>query len=764
MDYEQIEVKDGVRFSWNVWPIARLEANKLVVPISCLYTPLKELSTPVLPYEPVICKFSPCRGILNPFSQVDLNNKSWNCPICLGRNQLPTAYHGMTINHLPAELTAEYTTVEYKLARAPANPPIFIFLVDTTIEEEELIAMRESLLVTLGSLPPRSMVGLVTFGTMVQVHELGFVDIPKSYVFRGSKDYTQQQIQEMLGLIPSAGASARASAAHLSPSQASAHRFILPAEMCALNLGQIFEQLQRDPWPVDADKRPLRATGAAISIIVSLLETLYPQSAARLMLFVGGPCTVGPGMVVGPELKDPIRSHHDIDADRAKYYKKACNFYETLAKRSATNGYSVDILTGCLDQVGMAEMKSLSNFTGGNMILAESFATNMFKQSCQRIFLKDANGNLQMAFNATFDVQVSKELRICGLIGPAISMEKRNASCSDTEIGLGSTHLWKMCMLTPRTTQALYFEIVGTGPASPNSQAVVQFSTQYQHASGELRLRVTTVARSLVDSPNEFISAGFDQEAAAVLIGRIAVYKAEVDDSPDVMRWLDRLLIRLCQRYGDYRKDDPSSFRLSDQFSLYPQFMFHLRRSQFLHLFNNSPDESAFYRHVMNRENINNSLIMIQPTLTCYSLDQPPHPVLLDSASVRPDAILLLDSFFHIVIFHGEHIAAWRDQRLHEQPQYQALGQLLSVPHDDAKELLSDRYPIPMYVCCDQHGSQSRFLISKLNPSTTHVHSYAGQTSGQTPTQGQPIFTDDVSLQVFVDHLKKLVCSATSAQ
>ena len=43
-----------------------------------------------------------------------------------------------------------------------------------------------------------------------------------------------------------------------------------------------------------------------------------------------------------------------------------------------------------------------------------------------------------------------------------------------------------------------------------------------------------------------------------------------------------RMLIRLCQKFGEYNKDDPNSFRLPDNFTLYPQFMFHLRRSQFL--------------------------------------------------------------------------------------------------------------------------------------------------------------------------------------
>jgi len=39
---EQQESRDGVRFSWNVWPSSKLEATRLVVPLGCLFTPLKE--------------------------------------------------------------------------------------------------------------------------------------------------------------------------------------------------------------------------------------------------------------------------------------------------------------------------------------------------------------------------------------------------------------------------------------------------------------------------------------------------------------------------------------------------------------------------------------------------------------------------------------------------------------------------------------------------------------------------------------------------
>lgn len=100
-------------------------------------------------------------------------------------------------------------------------------------------------------------------------------------------------------------------------------RFLLPVSQCEFQLTNALEQLQKDPWPVANDKRALRCTGVALSVAAGLLETSFVNMGGRIMLFSGGPATEGPGMVVGPELREPIRSHHDIDRDNIKYYKKA---------------------------------------------------------------------------------------------------------------------------------------------------------------------------------------------------------------------------------------------------------------------------------------------------------------------------------------------------------------------------------------------------------------------------------------------------------
>ena len=102
-----------------------------------------------------------------------------------------------------------------------------------------------------------------------------------------------------------------------------ASRFLLPVQQCEFQLTKALEQLQKDPWPVAGDRRSLRCTGVALSVAVGLLESSFQNAGGRIMLFAGGPATEGPGMVVGPELREPIRSHHDIDRDNIKYYKKA---------------------------------------------------------------------------------------------------------------------------------------------------------------------------------------------------------------------------------------------------------------------------------------------------------------------------------------------------------------------------------------------------------------------------------------------------------
>jgi len=597
---------------------------------------------------------------------------------------------------------------------------------------------------SLSLLPENAMVGLITFGSTVQVHELSFQACPKAYVFNGTKDIPANRIQQLLGFGKQSGQQA-----------VSSSRFILPLSNCEEMLESILEDLQPDPQNIKSDERHGRCTGVALSVAIGLMENSFPNSAGRIMLFVGGPCTKGPGLVVSNSLKEFIRAHHDISSGNAKHLSKAKKYYTELAARTAKNGHAVDIFGCSLDQVGLLEMSPLVRATGGVVVLADGFNTEMFLDSFTKLFEKDVHGNLSMAFNAGFEIHVTKELKICGAIGQCASMGKKGPSVSESVVGVGGTSAWRICALDPSSTLAVYFEVANqsSNPIPKGQKGCIQFQTHYQNSAGQRVLRVTTVSHNWAD-PNVgrvALTSGFDQEAAAVLMARFATYKAETmgTDYRDLLRWLDRSLIRFCSNFADYRKGEPSTFHLDGTFTLYPQFMFHLRRSDLLQVFNNSPDETCFKRLCGSRQTVANCLMMIQPTLEAYTLNQEPFPVLLSSASISSDRILVLDTFFHVVVWCGDKIADWRINDYHNQPGYEHVKALLEAPNEYIEQLKKERFPQPRFIKADEGKSQARFLTARVDPTITHKSSFGSKGD-------EAIATEDAPLEVFMSHLTKL--------
>lgn len=382
------------------------------------------------------------------------------------------------------------------------------------------------------------------------------------------------------------------------------------------------------------------------------------------------------------------------------------------------------------------------------MLLGEFFDSDQFKKCLRHIFSRNEEGNLKMYCAATIEIVTTKDVKICGALGPCISLRKKNDLVSDSEVGEAGTCMWKLGSITNKSCIAFFFQVADEQRDRTGSAFLIQFITRYRHGNMGVRKRVTTAARRWVSKNSPEIAAGFDQETATSVMARLAIHRAETCFARDVIRWLDDTLIRFASKFGDYVQEDSSSFRLAANFSLYPQFMFYLRRSQFIDVFNSTPDETAFFRLMLNREGVTDSLVMIQPTLMQYSFDGPPVPVLLDIRSVNPDVILLFDSYFHIVIHYGSKIAQWRKLGYDRDPNHENLRKLLEAPELDAVQVMAGRVPPPKLIKCDQYSGQARFLLAKLNPSVTQESKY---------TDGSDIvFTDDLSLQVFIDHLQSL--------
>lgn len=318
----------GVRSAWSLWPSSRTEAASLEVSLGLVYTPFRE-EVPCVGYEPIRSRQG--GSVISPLCHVDYRAKFWVDQFSGCRNPFPPAYcQHLTEQNKPVELMTN--VLEYTLTSVKVAPSVVhILVVDINIYPEELEALRDVLQGLIALLPPDTIIGLITYGTVVNVHELGFNQCVKTHVFRGTKVVAQkdlfQHVRADTGPVPRlAGAKAPGVPAS---NLETAHRFVARLGDCENVLNLILAGLQKDSWPLTTDNRASRCTGAALSAAVSMMEIAGHERGGRIHLFAGGVCTIGPGQIVGSNMSESIRQHQDLqkETQQAKYFKSATKFY-----------------------------------------------------------------------------------------------------------------------------------------------------------------------------------------------------------------------------------------------------------------------------------------------------------------------------------------------------------------------------------------------------------------------------------------------------
>eukprot|EP00758_Cryptobia_borreli_P014493 Tbor_TRINITY_DN5925_c1_g5::TRINITY_DN5925_c1_g5_i1::g.19035::m.19035/K14006/SEC23; protein transport protein SEC23 len=723
------------RWSWNMYPSNRIDGTRMIVPLGCLYTPIASRACEV-PYKPLKCV---CGGILNPYCQVDYRSKTWECAMCCTRNAFSSQYASITEHQKPTELYDQYTTIEYCQPVIGRNPPTFVFVLDSCVDtESEIQGMKEFVLKTLQKIPEKARVCLITFGAAVQIHEInGMTEYQRSIVLRGNAEITPEHIKGQVK--------------HMD-------RYVVDfseAEFCITN---IIDDFQVDAWPAAQGHRPLRATGAAISAAASILSVVSPHSGSLILTFLSGVCTEGPGKTVGTHKRDIIRHQADIrdKTPAAAFWDESCAFYDKIMRQMVHHGHSLNVFVAALDQVGLAEMKPCIQSSGGIVLSAELWRDKRLEESMNFFFRhKEGTNVMNVGLNATIDVITSPTLKVAGVIGQCVGTGKKSPCVSEVDIGIGGTCQWTASLVDSTSTFAIYFETATPGPnivvRKGDPYRYAQFVTTFE-SGDETRIRVTTVKHMAQEKTN-FVELmdHFDQLASTVLIARMAVFKTETIPLFDVLRWLDRTVIRLVSRFGSYKKDQPQDLSLPRTFSLFPAFMYHLRRSACLQIFNSSPDETTIIRLLLSKAPCDDGVLMVQPALYSYSMDSPPKAVPLDSNAINPNGMLLMDTFYDVLVYRGDTIQAWKEQGYDQDPNYAHFAEFLKIPSEHGKALVEKRYPTPRYFEVHKKDGNSRILLNRLNPSRTH------NTEGERgPATGELILTDDVSLGVFIDQLKKL--------
>lgn len=719
-------------------------------------------------------------------SGFDFERREWSCCFCESRNPLP---QGSSAADLSAEARSGVSTVEYELPTETA-PATIVFCLDASVAEAELSAMKDAVEEAVGLIPEDTRVGLVTFGSDVSVHDLsgaGGASCPLAFVFNGEVDLSPVKARRMLGF--SEGSQ------HAWQRQQRQLRFVAPVGECEFALATVLEGVRSERGN-ESVLRPNVATGVAAAAVCGLIEGACGESggAGRAMFLIGSPCTKGPGKVVGRH--GPMRSHREISSGRGA--QAATAHFAMLAARFAEGGRCVvDVLAASLDQVGFHEMIAMPRATGGCIAMCDSFASEQFRATLTRILSSPEDGSARSGINARLDIVVGREIRVSGAMGNLSAITGATTLASENEIGVGGTTSWWIGAVDSRSSCSVFLDIVNLHTRAPSSRAgVVQFRTRFDDdrrpaASSSTKgsrtrrtvLRVTTVARPWADTRSTDLQ--FDQDAAAVVLARMAAERCGIgatgpggkpvdgEDPMEIIRFLDRTLVKLVSRstltYPDGKGSGAAAIGLASPFDALPRLMYNLRRGPLIQAFNSSPDELAFARFCLMRASLSEALTMVQPTLRLYTIlgrQEDPKFVPLTVGSIADDAILVLDTFFTVVVHVGHGVA----QRQREEEQSAAgattttttttegtgqrqLSESIRRPASDAKATMEGRVPCPKYVECTQYSGDARHLLSVLDPEESG--------GGGTAPSSAMMPTEDVSYSVFFSHLVRLASQQT---
>lgn len=836
----------GLRWTWSTYPAATAQtlggaaataskreiphfclSRSMVVPLACTWQPLIPLGDDAVEVQGPGLECSVCGCFCSVHSVRD-EGRSWVCFSCLHKYAAPNNVVLSQHPHFQSEV------VECVLAPSPASPSApaagipaaIMFVVDICVSTEELVAMKRHVQEVLEWLSPDTLIGCITFGSSCVVWELGgeVAALNRSYVIRGATAYSADVVRQSL---------------QLRAEDSSLGRFLVPVSEGAAAFLSRLDYLRPDSRPVPQPLRAQRVTGTALQVAAVVIDCLAPPSAgsaksaaaanskgsngeesvplpsfestaqrvpSRVLLFLGGPCTRGAGAVASLEKANLMRFHRDILEGELPLYEQAVGFYQRLANRLVSVNTSVDLFAQSYDQVGVLELQSCVNGTGGYMICGDAFDHENCAQSVRRYGLRtglctpeqhqedggagEEDGGWAAANAGICGTSVELEvftaggdLQVEALLGPCVKAAPRQHAG-----GKPSTS-WFVSRLQQEATMVVVFSSPSTEASKgknttqqqqqqqqQSSHRFVQFVVRYVTSTGERRMRITSTMLPIAPynaSPAYFAQGGtFDQMCAVTVLARLAVNAMDRHPAKweSIRQSLDDVLIRFVEHFATYNMGSPDTVRMDPSLSLFPIFIFHLRRSEYFMVLNISPDETTFKRHWLMREPVEQCVTMVQPALYSYDLENPvATAVSLDSESLRSDNIVLMDAYFNLHIMWGSAIYEWIKAGYHNQEEYSYFADLLAVAESDAQLLLSQRFPYPRFSRTDANGSEARHVKTRVNP--THTYSGAGEAgasalypSSAAHTGGDVINTDEANIAKFMTSLKVAVTTGEAKE
>ena len=745
MDPVELEQMTGTRSNYQAFPNSQPQLESLYVPLAIHFTPNKRIDQMYTSFDqPIKCS---CGGYFNPYSNINYQTKSWFCNFCSKNNKFTQAEIGrFPPQGPPTEALQENITMEYKLSDNKSKTSSafnhYVFVVDTCMSPDNLTALQKELTEACEQFDfDQTRVAVISFSRNVFFHRR-IIEGGLAHSLMAPSYFNTEQLHNLLGVKPDS--KNRAMVGHI----ISEMLFQSSKE----GLVSVIDGLECDYWNTPDTERPQRATGKAMEFALEILS-LASLDCGRLTLFVAGPCTLGQGSIVELKISSFLRQHLDLEENKEIKAKSdaAKAFYTALSDKAVSMNIAIDIFGFSLTEFGLYEMRDLPTKTGGIIVLNEEFKQEHFVRAITKYLSKDDQGQPLMNTMGHLEVIVSKELRISGCIGNCKTLSSKPANLSDVQIGESNTNTWHLGGLDPQTSILLFFDITEKNKAKgyPHGQtATIQFIVTYRHSTQGMMRRVVTLQKPFVNyqKPIEMIEY-IDQFSVISSYAKIAAFKTLDSDSSIVIRYLDKTLIGIMRIFKQ-------SNQIPDQLSLLPQYFYYLRKSNFIKKFASSLDEMTFFKHVVMRETLDNTLIIVQPQIIEYSLNNPePVPVLPDIDCLKKDVVLLADTFFNLIIWKGNTIKSWIDAGYHTQPEYEHLARLIQMPEDDIQFICEDRVLAPNKIYSNFGSPSERFLKSRLNPENKQL------TKDNEAIESGNFVSEDASLSNFMSKLLQVVNS-----
>ena len=649
-------------------------------------------------------------------------------------------------NTLLPEQEPQNLVYEYKIPDPKRNASFtknnYLLVIDTCVNHENMVAMKKGLLEALAQVDfASSQVVLFTYSRNVHVYR-GNASKTLSHSTLIPGYFSNDQFTDVMGFKKDFQKEAAHNLSIFS-------RFVFND---LENLTNAIDAIEEDSFDTPSDERPGRAGGKALEFALEFVRLAMIDSP-RLLFFVSGPTTFGSGRIAEPKIANFIRKHLDVDQkqDVKNQVEGIKKFYSELATRAVQLKVVVDIVAFSLTEFGLYEMENLPCKTNGIIILNEEFKQDHFASSIKKYFKPSESGLSVMYSGATIELFVSKEIKISGCIGNCESQNSKPATQSENPIGQSNTNRWSVGGLDPESTFLFVLEVAEKSKSkgySKFAKAYFQFVITYKHPLNGTVARVISFDRPFVvfDNPLEMLPQ-IDQFSTISTYAKLAALRVFEYDNITLIRYLDKVLISILRTYK--RGQD-----IPEEVGLLAQYFYYLRKSNFVKKFASSLDEMTFYKHSVLRENIDNTLIIVQPQIIEYSLaNDEPKAVLPDLSCLKKDVILLADTFFNIVIWKGAEIKGWVDEGYHLQPDYAHVADLLKQPEDDFNVISEDRVVAPNKIYAHYGSPTERFLKSRLNPESV----VGGSNDGNQAVEEGNFVTEDASLSQFMTRLLEYI-------